>query len=308
MFSSSKMKIHQIGLYIIVSTLLASLSTQQTAGKTSCISTTTYCSKKITSVLTLEWRFETEKAFFKITKNGKGHAVIGPGTSMNNGDVWQVEKTGTTLELKDCNLVGYTSPDCAETNNLTIINQSATANSFTIEFSRPLTSTDSNKDKTLTPDSITEFIWSYTSKDTVEQHSGDTRGTTKIDLSIFDGGNIQKDWWGDGGFLIHEHGLIILWAIVCDLLIILGKNLKFLTRYFDAHSFAFLALAIIHWIFVFVPRRDRRRLLEETFEYNNTSHGERILASSFADVDTHRIFSIILRIQLSVIALSVRII
>ena len=267
---------------------------------TTCVSTTTYCKKVINSILTFEWRFETDKAFFKMTKNRKGHAVIGPGTSMSNGDVWQVEKTGVTLTLKDCHLVGDVAPDCAaETNNLTIISQTATADSFTIEFSRPLTAPESGKDKTIVADSITTFIWSYTDNDAITEHAGNERGTLKIDLSAPDGGNLVKDWWGDSLFLPHQHGLIIIWTILCDLLIIVGKNLKFINRYFDVHSFCFIILAIASWILVGMEPDDRRRrLLEETIEFNNVSHGERILASALADDDLHETFSTLLTIAL----------
>ena len=96
---------------------------------------------------------------------------------MNDGDVWQVEKTGLTLTLKDCHLVGDVAPDCNETNDLTVINQSATADSFTIEFSRPLTAAETGKDKAVTADSTTTFIWSYTDNDSITEHAGDERGT-----------------------------------------------------------------------------------------------------------------------------------
>ena len=235
-----------------------------------------------------------------MTKNRKGHAVIGPGTSMNDGDVWQVEKSGLTLTLKDCHLVGDVAPDCsAETNNLTIINQSATTDSFTIEFSRPFTAPESGKDKTIVADSITEFIWSYTDDDSIAEHAGDERGTLKIDLSAPDGGNLKKDWWGNSLFLSHQHGLILVWTILCDLLIIVGKNLKFLTRYFDVHTFCFIILAITSWILVGVePDHRRRRLLEETIEFNNVSPGERILASALADQGLHETCSTFLTIAL----------
>ena len=82
-------------------------------------------------------------------------------------------------------------------------------------------------------------------------------------------------------------------------MIIVGKNLKFVTRYFDVHSICFIALAILSWVFVGMePDHRRRRLLEETIEFNNVSHGERILASALADEGLHELCSTFLTISL----------
>ena len=86
---------------------------------------------------------------------------------MNDGDVWQVEKNGLNLSLKDCHLVGDMAPDCNETNDLNVISKSATEDSFSIEFSRPLAAMETGKDKAITADSKTQFIWSYTDNDTI---------------------------------------------------------------------------------------------------------------------------------------------
>ena len=104
----------------------------------------------------------------RVSKQTKGHAVIGLGTSMASGDVWQIEKVGNTVTLKDCHLQGQTAPDCTETNNLTEIAQEATADSFSITFSRPLTSPDTTNDRSLTANSVNTFIYQFTDSDTIE--------------------------------------------------------------------------------------------------------------------------------------------
>ena len=95
--------------------------------------------------------------------------------------------------------------------------------------------------------------------------------------------------------------MIIIWTIICDLLIVLGKNLKFLTRYFDAHSFSFLVLIILSYSFILAgPGKpsDDRRILEEIIRRNNVSHGERILASALADRDIHTLGSLALNVSI----------
>jgi hypothetical protein len=115
----------------------------------------------------------------------------------------------------------------------------------------------------------TSFIWAQTSSDLATFHGYLTQnlgvqvGSINIDLST--GGNNDPPpnpkWGGEWDW--HKHGQAILWTIVCDTLIIVGRHMKKQNKYFDIHAWGFflLAVASIINVRVFSPLRGSRRML-----------------------------------------------
>ncbi len=224
---------------------------------------------------------------------------------MNDGDVWNIVKTTdlTKVTIEDCHLVGDRMPDCLEKNDVTFTTGGvniASADGFTVEFERPLTTGDSN-DKVISA-KVTPIIYSYTDNEQVEEHkgTGSAYGVINVDLNSLDGGNIKSSWYG-GKFLLHQHYLIIMWTIVVDIFTIIGKYTKFFTRYFEIHSWSLLMLGVASIIIAISgasgeDESDRRILTQ-------SSSNERLLASSLADDDLHGLVGFLT--NLSTIALIV---
>ena len=55
------------------------------------------------------------KVKFLLEKTAAGHVVFGIGEKMADADVVTITKSGTTVALNDCKLIGYAAPVCGET-------------------------------------------------------------------------------------------------------------------------------------------------------------------------------------------------
>lgn len=229
---------------------------------------------------------------------------------MSVGTVYKIEKTsgGTDLTVTQCNLVGKQTPDCSvPQTGFALVKKEATANSLKVELTRELTGSGL-REITKTQN---DFIWSKTQNDVPEEHKATAdRGVTRVDMSDDSGGNltIEKNPWGDGSFMIHEHGHLLLWTIIADTLIIIGKYFKGFNRYFDIHTWTFFVLTFVNLLFSYQAPDDRRRrrILTEGSIYGSMrlSHKERLLAEALADDDLHETFASLTILMTFVITIS----
>ena len=72
---------------------------------------------------------------------------------------------------------------------------------------------------------------------------------------------IPRSKWGDGTFMIHEHGMVIIWTILCDSLIFVGKYLKKYKRWFDIHAWIFLTLGLLSLFFTQYAPKNIKKLI-----------------------------------------------
>lgn len=143
---------------------------------------------------------------------------------------------------------------------MTIVHKDITTDSIKVEIQRDIKTGDGGNDFDVNSE-INNVIYSYTDEETPEKHTN-TYGYVAVDFSKTDGGIIERSRWGDGTFMWHQHGMAIIWTIICDVLIFIGKYLKKYKRWFDIHAWSFLVLGICSWILTqSAPETDRRRLL-----------------------------------------------
>lgn len=258
--------------------------------------------KSINSQVDFKWKIEGSKIRMYIEKKAGGHLWFGPGQSMSDGNCFKIEKTnsGNDLTVTYCKLVGTTSPDCSiSQTSFQVVHKVATPTSLKVEILRDLN--PGNGLKTII-DGENAFIWSMTSSDVAVQHqTSSDRNKLAIDLKDKTGGNIKLkvNPWGDGTFMIHQHGHLILWTLIADTLIIIGKYWKSFNRWFDVHAWSFLAVAILNLIFSYqAPDDDHRRILQEKRDLgvfipvnSHFTERERILAQSLADGELHETFA-----------------
>lgn len=253
--------------------------------------------KEIRPNLVMSWKVEDgQRIRFLIEKNERGHAWLGPGSSMSLGGVFRIAKTsgGNDLEVTECKLVGTTTPNCSGEQNFQIVDKEATPNSFKVEILRDLDTGDS--DDVVISRSHNNFIWSVTSNDTPEMHGGASeRGVIRINLKDGSGGEYRLSKWGDGTYMIHEHGHLLLWTILADSMIIVGKYWKGLNRYFDIHAVTFFIIVVLNIVFAqFAPDLgggEDDRILISYDEDRSFSHRERILANALANGDSHEFYA-----------------
>ena len=84
--------------------------------------------------------------------------------------------------------------------------------------------------------------------------------------------------------------MTLIWTIVCDVLIFVGKYLKKFNRWFDVHAWVFLALGICSAIFTsmapdYEVGGDDRRL--RMLALTDLSDNERILLESWGNSGLH---------------------
>lgn len=127
-----------------------------------------------------------------------------------------------------------------------------------MQFRRPKKSSDPEKSYRVA-DTVNSMIYAYTDSDSPQKHK-DHFGSFTVDLSKGEDGQTKtanKSSYGDGSFMLHQHGMPIIWTLVCDSLIVVGKHLKKKNRYFDIHAWSFFLLGIISVILVnFAPEDD----------------------------------------------------
>jgi hypothetical protein len=235
----------------------------------------------------MKWKFEGDDFHMYFEKKTKGHLWIGFGKVMADADIFRIEKTsgGTDIDVKDCYVDSYTTPDCSgETEDLTVVHKEITADSIKVELKRKIKTGDTGKDFDIN-DTVNNIIYSYTDSDAPEKHTS-SYGFVPVDFSKVDGGSIERSKWGDGTFMVHQHGMTIIWTIVCDVLIFIGKFLKKYKRWFDVHAWCFLILVVTSAILALnAPHfdEDRRRILM----IRDLAEGEINVIESWASSEWH---------------------
>ena len=177
----------------------------------------------------------------QIEKKHKGHAFIGLGKSMTSADVILIQKPNATgIQIADCHLKGHITPNCTETQNYKLIASQITPNSFKVEVTRPMEDKDKFDMKFVY--GVNYIIYSFTDNNMGEKHKM-YHGVVPVDFTKKDGGSLtyKQSPFGDG-FMPHQHGMIIIWTILADLLILVGKFMKTGGRGFDIHAWSFLIL------------------------------------------------------------------
>lgn len=159
----------------------------------------------ITADLSLGWKFVATDVHLQLEKSRAGFAAFGLGTGMSSGDLIVVETTGGVLTVKDCHLVGQTTPDCSEPQDWVVVEKSINASGFKVEIKRAATPSDSN-DRALTA-TKTSVVYAYTDNPAMQQHigAGAGYGAKLIDFST---GAVTIDdspRLGDGTYMVHEH-------------------------------------------------------------------------------------------------------
>lgn len=158
------------------------------------------------------------------------------------GDVIRIEKTkgGSDIDVKDCFFTGRIEPTCNEAQNLKVEFYEAQPNKLRVQIRRPVKSF--NSDDFAIREDFNDVIYSYTESDFPEKHK-EKFGWVKIDFKAGSGGGADRSSLGDGSFMPHEHGLALIWTVVCDSLILIVRNLKRF-RWFEIHAWTFFALGI----------------------------------------------------------------
>ena len=201
-------------------------------------------SNDLTSVFKVGWKFEGSDILIQIEKSRSGYSSFGLGTSMSNGDVFVIETTGSQLTVRDCRLVGQVDPNCDEPQDWTVVEKTLNSSGYKIELRRSAKTTDSN-DKEYTASRI-PIIYAYSDSATADDHSGRGSG---FGTKYFDFGTGAVTTYstlrlGDGTYMKHEHTQLLLWTVGTDILIPVGRYFRKYNRYFDGHSWPFLAILI----------------------------------------------------------------
>ena len=242
--------------------------------------------KDITPDVVMKWKFDGDDVVLYFEKKTLGHLWVGLGKTMADADVWKIAKTagGTDLTIEDCFMNGYMVPVCTETSNITIEHKEATATSLKVQFRRKKVTGDTANDRDIT-NLVNNIIYSYTDADIPAKHTS-KYGFTAVDFSMGDGGaiTIKRSKWGDGTFMAHQHGLIIIWTVVCDILILIGKYLKKFKWWFDIHGWIFVALGITSGILTSQAPDFKPRILE----WRDLAEGEVNYIESWAKKDLHK--------------------
>lgn len=146
-------------------------------------------------------------------------------------------------------------PDCSENQNWVIVEKSLNSSGFKVEIKRSAIATE-KIDRTYSLIK-TNVIYSYTDREIMEEHSGrgSGYGTKIVDFAT---GEVTNDGlrWGDGTYMTHQHTQLLLWTVVVDIFIPVGRYLRRYNRFFDGHSWPLLAVLVLSLIFRDVKKTD----------------------------------------------------
>lgn len=140
------------------------------------------------------------------------------------------------------------------------------------------------------------MIYAYTDSGSPQKHK-DHFGSFLVDLSKGEEDQIltaQNSKFGDGSFMFHQHGMPILWTLICDRLIVVGKHLKKKNRYFDIHAWSFFVLGIVSVILVnFAPddhHHDHKNKVQKSsmIGLRTLTESEIMVISSWAKGSVHK--------------------
>lgn len=257
--------------------------------------------QKINEISTLHWKIENKKINFMIHKTTKGHIWFGPGSSMSSGGVYRIGKSngGNDLTITGCKLIGTKYPDCnTGSQKFTVIAKESSANHLKVEIQRDLNTGDPS-DLNIN-EGETNFVFAMTDNDTPEKHHG--KGSYgRILINMNTGESKNSNAFGDGTFMWHRHGQLLLWTIVADSLILFGRFFKKINKHYEIHGWSFLIVILFNlvnagWIRLGGDKHQRFLIEEEeVLNFNSrffaSSHRERVLAESLASGKAHKILA-----------------
>lgn len=198
--------------------------------------------------LKVSWIFQNNNIHLLLEKNRAGHASFGLGSSMSSGDIVVVETANNAITVKDCKLIGQTMPSCTETQDWSVVDQQISSTGFKVEISRPMKSSDSNDMEYRA--SKMSVIYAYNDQPSLSYHNGAGAAYRSFELDFASGAaNKEQPRLGDGTWMTHQHTQILLWVIIADILIPVGRYLRRYTRFFDGHSMPLLCVLILSIIF-----------------------------------------------------------
>ena len=126
------------------------------------------------------------KVRFLVEKTAAGHIAFGIGSSMSSADIVVIERTESTVTIKDCKLTGQAAPTCSETTESWALsapgNFELTATSMKVELVRTLATSGTDDDKSIV-DGDNDFVYSYTTSNTLIKHDATGgKGTVKFNF------------------------------------------------------------------------------------------------------------------------------
>lgn len=199
--------------------------------------------------LQLSWSFRDSNIIVEVQKNRVGYACIGLGSSMSSADILQIQTTGGDLSVQNCILTGYGPPNCNVEQTWTLMDSEIKLSGFRVQLFRTIQAPNSQS-KTFGRN-VNSLVYAHTDSPSVVQHTpsqpGMAYGVKRVN---FQNGDISSPLlsWGDGTYMRHEHSQLILWSIVCDGLILVGRNLKRYNRSSDVHGWAFIAVLLLSFL------------------------------------------------------------
>ena len=107
---------------------------------------------------------------------------------------------------------GHKPPTCSGPSYLILEHKEATPNSLKVQFRRPKKIVDGGDNNFTVSDTINDMIYAFTESDYPQKHKDDF-GSFVLDFSK--GGDIdtpasRRSKFGDGTFMLHQHGMPIV--------------------------------------------------------------------------------------------------
>lgn len=244
---------------------------------------------EITSDTSLTWKLEGNSLEMLIRRKRLGKLWFCPKSEMSSKNCYRIiRKTPQNkFTLESCQLLNSQVSNChqASDSNLKITHQNLGETSYEIKFLYHLTHETLNLYQQGIPSP--EFEWAFSTENPLKKTSKFFSLLPKKEKK-----RILSTAFGDGQFMLHEHGHLILWTVVADTLIVVGKYWKSFSRWFDVHTWAFVLVLILNQICVnAAPKSEEHeeRILEIYSNAPQLSKNERILASALESVELHKV-------------------
>ena len=205
--------------------------------------------------MVLSWEREGKAIRLILEKNDPGFATFGLGTISEegiatSGDLFQIEKEITNekfigLDVKHC----FIDPDVQhgtilcdkKTEDFLVVNQKGDNNSFKVELLRMM---KGNPDK-----SSVSFQFGHNNIIFTEGATNMAKYDPKSKFSekVMDLKKVKAKQF----LAYHKHGLVYLWSIVADILIIISAFFKHYNKYFEVHAWIFAFVGVYTFIFCY---------------------------------------------------------
>lgn len=195
-----------------------------------------------------------EKMRVGIEKRNTGWSSVGWGPHMFEGEVLLLEredKDKNTLYASECTLIGYAVPKCRKLKEFTIIHQEFTASSHYVEFEYKFGQPGSLFERFIRPDKEQYLEWAQTpDRGNTKKHKG--VGTFGLAVVNFSNNQIYKHMSNYNWIVwFHVWGLMFVWTVGVDFLILWGRYAKSIKYYYEIHSWGMGSLMILSLVATF---------------------------------------------------------